>query len=82
LGQDVALPAPVEIKHELSEIHRVSVADQVAHSPAAILDESDSGNGPQEVHGRIARCIQKYRPDATRYFISEGLLKRSAHRGV
>jgi len=68
---------------ELAEIHRVSVADQVASIlRQRILDGELIPERPyKKCDGRIARCIQKYRREATRILSLEGLLKRSAHRG-
>ncbi|PYU77559.1 MAG: hypothetical protein DMG51_20460 [Acidobacteria bacterium] len=70
---------------ELAEIHRVSVADQVASIlRQRILDgELIPGTALQEVPMAASLGVSRNTVrEATRILSLEGLLKRSAHRGV
>jgi DNA-binding GntR family transcriptional regulator len=78
-------PAPVETSMELTEINRISVADQVASIlRQRILDgELPPGTALQEVPMAASLGVSRNTiREATRILSLEGLLKRSAHRGV
>jgi DNA-binding GntR family transcriptional regulator len=79
-------PTPVETKNmELAEINRISVADQVASIlRRRILDgELPPGTALQELPMAASLGVSRNTVrEATRILSLEGLLKRSAHRGV
>jgi DNA-binding GntR family transcriptional regulator len=79
-------PTPVETKNmELAEINRISVADQVASIlRRRILDgELPPGTALQELPVAASLGVSRNTVrEATRILSLEGLLKRSAHRGV
>src|SRR6266852_750184 len=78
-------PALVETEMELAEINRISIADQVASIlRQRILDgELLPGTALQEVPMATSLGVSRNTVrEATRILSMEGLLKRSAHRGV
>src|SRR5258708_8705890 len=78
-------PALVDTEMELAEINRISIADQVASIlRQRILDgELLPGTALQEVPMATSLGVSRNTiREATRILSMEGLLKRSAHRGV
>src|SRR5437773_11880448 len=79
------VPSPVYILMERSQIHRVSVADQVASilRQRILKGELRPGMPLQEVPLAASLGVSRNTMrEATRILSLEGLLKRSIHRGV
>src|ERR1700737_3250365 len=78
-------PYPGSFQMERSQIHRVSVADQVASilRQRILNGELRPGTPLQEVPLAASLGVSRNTMrEATRIFSLEGLLKRSIHRGV